>query len=253
MAVDMHEYKFLLELERLPRFEPSAGVDSGVRAVDFPAWRALLSAALLYCHSTGYRLPSFEYFSLLARRAYTDPHHHGRFDEWFRSPKAARMEQRLRFWYESGLAEVYLYVCLVDVFEDILREGLVLYDSRLDWKHKCDLALLVGGRPFLVNAYWGSSAEREEVENRRDAVERERKARTSASSHWGNRERDRWRALSISRSVEDSQEVNGVRLFSVGAVNGLLNAIYQVAQPAHTFLMPESREERRSLYHSLLG
>ena len=35
--------------------------------------------------------------------------------------------QRLKLWYESGMAETYLYVCLVDVFEDHLREGVVLY------------------------------------------------------------------------------------------------------------------------------
>lgn len=112
MAVDMHEGKVLRALRALPRFEPAGEVTQEIRGIDFPAWRALFSSQLLWGHSTGYRLPSYLQFADYCRKAYTHAAHGGRFERWFEEANRSRLEQRLRFWYESGLAETYLYASL---------------------------------------------------------------------------------------------------------------------------------------------
>lgn len=47
MPVDMHEFKFILSLERIGKYDPSKKFDRDVREIDFPAWRALFTSALL--------------------------------------------------------------------------------------------------------------------------------------------------------------------------------------------------------------
>ncbi len=252
MPVDMHEHKFILELERLPPFQPGGAIDPDVRGVDFPAWRALFTSLLLWCHSTGYRLPSFDAFLDLCRKAYTHPRHRDRFARWFAAPDLPRTTERVKFWYESGLAETYLYVCLVDVFEDILQDGIVLYDARADWKQKWDVAVLVRGSKFVVNAFWGPTEDRGGVEEWRDAIERDRKANTALSAHWRNEERARWTMLAIRRTEADCQWVNGVRLFSIESVNRLIDQMCGLSG-ARPYALPPDRDARRRLYQSLVG
>jgi len=120
------------------------------------------------------------------------------------------------------MAEAHLYACLVDAFEDRLREGIVFYDPRINWKIKWDAAVTTRGERFAIDSVWGEPGGRRRTEVRRDKVERERKERTAVSSHWNHSERERWTRLQIFRSEEDCQIVNGVRLFSMAAVNGLL-------------------------------
>lgn len=254
MAVDMHEHKFILRLEELPRFEKGEEADKQVNDIDFPAWRALFTGLLLWGHSTGYRLPSYERFFDYCRKAYTLGEGAKRFGRWFEEPLIEKTERRVKAWYESGMAETYLYVCLVDAFEDVLKDGVVLYDPRTDWKMKWDAAVITRGERFAVNSFWGSPGGRKNVEVRREAVERERKARTSVSSHWENAERERWTELRVFRSEEECQVVNGVRLFSISSVNQLLAAMYERAGYAEDerFFFPQDKSGRRRVYRELL-
>lgn len=254
MPVDMHEFKFISELEKLDRFAPGGEIDAEVRRIDFPAWRAPFTSLVLWGHSTGYRLPSYAQFFDYCRKAYTHRRHKGKFDRWFEPPRASRVDKRVRFWYESGMSETHLYACLVDAFEDILKEGVVLYDARADWKLKWDVAVLTRGARVRVDAFWGEAEDREEVSARRDIVEHERKRRTSASAHWGNKEPERWELLRISRTEQDLEDVNGVRLFSMKSVNGLLAQIYDQAgfSEDERFLFPPDRAGRRNLYWSMV-
>jgi hypothetical protein len=252
VATDLHEARFLQRLEQLPPFTPAQSVSPEMAAVDFPAWRAFFTALLMYGHSTGYRLPSFDEFTMICERGYRHSRHQNRFAKWFADDRRNATLQRFRRWYEAGMTETYLYVCLVDAFEDILRDGVVLYDARADWKLKWDAVVIRRDRKFIVSAFWGHPADRDEVELRRERVERIRKENTSLSSHWDNIERANWTELRVAVSDQDCQRINGVRLVSVAAVNEVLREIY-----AHSgdgaFYFPESRQERNSLYRSLLG
>lgn len=254
VSVDMHEWKFISELRRLPPFQPGGPIDRDVRKVDFPAWRAIFSSMTLWGHSTGYRLPSFEQFADYCEKAYTHPSHKGRFSRWFAGDGRDRARQRLAFWYESGVAETYLYVCLVDALEDVLREGVVLYDPRADWKLKCDIAVLLLDSKISVDSYWGSGADRADIKAWRSDVERVRKINTAQSSHWSNKELERWTTLEVRRDETHCQVINGLRLFSIEAVNDLLTAIYDEAElPAdRRFSFPTSEDERRDLYRRLV-
>lgn len=88
------------------------------------------------------------------------------------------MEQRIKTWYESGMAETYLYVCLVEAIEDNHKEGLVLYDPRADWKLKADVLVLIRGKMVRINAFDGDMLARPQIEAKRDEVERIRKRNT---------------------------------------------------------------------------
>src|SRR5690348_5817117 len=79
MTADMHEIKFVWTLEGLPPFQQSGPVDEDVRAIPFPAWRALFSSLILLGHSTGYRLPSFDAFFAYCEKAYTHSEQNRRF------------------------------------------------------------------------------------------------------------------------------------------------------------------------------
>lgn len=254
MPADMHEYKFVSELEKSQRCSPSGEMDAEVRKVGFPAWRALFTSLVLGGHSTGYRLPSYAQCFDYCRRSYTHPQHNGRFDRWFEPERKLRTEERVRFWYESGMSETYLYACLVDAFEDILKDGVVLYDARTDWKQKWDVAVLTRGVRITVNAFWGEAEAREDVSAYREAVERRRKRRTLASAHWDNTEAGRWKLLRISRTKHELEDVNGVRLFSMRSINALLGQIYDEAGYAEDerFAFPPDKAGRRSLYWTMV-
>lgn len=150
------------------------------------------------------------------------------------------MRQRIWVWYESGMAETYLYSCLVQAVEDEMKEGLVLYDARSDWKHKADLLVLIRNEQIGINAFWGSVNGRTGVEGIREEVERERKVNTLNSSHWGNQQREQLHWLSISRSEQDSFKVNGVRLFTIRSINTLLRKIYTIGMADREFFFNET-------------
>lgn len=115
-----------------------------------------------------------------------------------------------------------MYVCLVDAFEDILKNGLVMYDPRLDWKQKWDATVIVGAYKFGVDAFLGALSGRKGIKERRESVERGRKHDNMVSTHLDNAERDEWIELQISLS-DDPQIVNGIKLFSITRINALLN------------------------------
>ena len=235
MTVDMHERKFMRRLRGLPAFQRTGiSINEEVWRIKLPAWRALFTSLLLYDHSTGYRLPTFDQFYRNCLAAYTrkpsdaDENHIRRVDElskWFDGKYQPQVEERLRVFYESGMAETYLYVCLVDAFEDALNEGVVFYDARHDWKLKGDMTAVVRGEIFLVSQFMGSIEGRPAVEARRDIIEHERKQNTMNSAHWKNQELKRWTKLEVSVIEEDCQLVNGLHLPSYDAIHKLIDHI----------------------------
>jgi len=248
----MHEFKFILNLEKIGKYEPWKKIDPDVRDIDFPAWRALFTSALLWCHSTNYRLPTFNEFFSICQKSYKSKRHKGRFDKWFEPGNAGRTAERIKFFYESGMAETYLYVCLVDAFEDILKKGFVMYDPRFDWKQKWDAAVIVGAYKFGIDAFLGALSGRQEIKERREVVERKRKHDNMRSTHLDNVERKEWIELRITLS-DDPQTVNGIKLFSIAKINALLREIYELAHFDQRFFFPESRKERYELYLRLIG
>lgn len=233
----MHERKFIRRLkDPALAFRPaSAVISKEVWEIKFPAWRALFTGYLLYHHSTGYRLPTFDEFYQYCRRAYTrtaprsDTSHIRRVEDllkWFDGGKVeSQVKERFRVFYESGMSETYLYVCLVDAFEDALNEGVVFYDARHDWKLKGDVTAIVREKIFLVSLFRGSVENRPGVEARREVIERERKENTMNSAHWENRELKRWGKRQISIVEEDCQVINGFRLPSYRAIHELIDSI----------------------------
>lgn len=231
MPVDMYERRFRQELSKLPQFAVTAKRNSEVWEVGFPAWHALFSSMSLFGHSTGYRLFSYESFFDYCRRAYTIKHPKAHeFACYFREPFLEGMRQRVGVWYESGMAELYLYACLVEAIEDKMKAGIVLYDARADWKLKADVIVILRKFPLRISAFFGDEADRPILESQRDGIERYRKRRTLESSHWENIELASMESLEIAQSSPaDTQTISGVRLPSLGLVNELLGRIYQYA------------------------
>ncbi|MBF6370419.1 hypothetical protein IU469_32685 [Nocardia puris] len=193
MTVDMFEHRFRQELNRLEPFHPNDTRDPrvwprrGSHEGEFPAWRALFTALCLHRHSTGYRLPSYEEFFNFCRSAYTKHHPRpDRFVPYFQGELLAGMRQRVGVWYESGIAETYLYACLAEAIEDRAKVGVVLYDPRADWKLKADIVVILNGQAMRVSAYVGHGEDRPDLESERDVIEHERKRNTPESAHWGN-------------------------------------------------------------------
>lgn len=238
MSVDMFESRFRKELMKLPEFTPNDVRDRRVWRMGFPAWRALFSAMCLFGHSTGYRLPSFEDFFRYCHQAYTVRHpQKEKYAPLFEGELLAGMRQRACAWYESGMAEAYLYACLAEAIEDKAKSGLVLYDPRADWKLKADMIVIAQRKPIRVSAFFGELSDRQEVESRRDDVERDRKKNTMESAHWNNVELAAMPIFQIARTEDELQVVNGVRLFALPAVNRLLQEICR-ATGAKEWLFP---------------
>lgn len=151
------------------------------------------------------------------------------YSPYFEEPLYQGMLERMSVWYEAGMAETYLYTCLVEAIEDEKREGLVLYDPRADWKLKTDAVVILHGRITRISAFTGSKEDRPQVEARRSETEKERKKNTMRSAHWGNKQLDQIPQKQITLTEEDCQIVNGVKLFSLSAVKNLLDELYRDA------------------------
>jgi hypothetical protein len=149
--------------------------------------------------------------------------------KFFEPPLLEGMKERVGVWYESGMSETYLYACLVEVIEDKMKAGIVYYDPRHDWKLKCDTAVVINNKIIKISAFHGSLDGRNRIEVKRDSVERERKKNTNESAHWGNAQAAQLKELKITRDAENFQEVNGVRLFTIEGVNGLLKELFHFA------------------------
>lgn len=242
VAVDMFERRFVSELNKLPRFAPGGKRDNRVWRVGFPAWHALWSSLCLYGHSTGYRLPSFENFYQYCKKAYTHGKYkqEGQFAKYFTGDFEAGMRQRVSVWYEAGMAEMYLYVCLVEAVEDKDKVGVVMYDTRADWKLKADAIVLINGKSIRVSAFFGEADKRGEVEKRREQVELVRKKNTMQSAHWGNKALNAMPVYEIARTEKNTQYVNGLRFFDKASINTLINQIYAEAglESAYQFPCP---------------
>lgn len=249
MSVDMFERRFREELEKLAPFVPDDRRDSrvwprrGSKEAEFPAWHALFTSLCLYGHSTGYRLFGYETFFEHCKRAYLVKHPQPqRFKKYFEGELLPGMRQRIGVWYESGMAETYLYACLAEAIEDKSKIGVVLYDPRADWKLKADVIVIVNGKPMRVSAYVGELGERPSIEARRNEIELLRKQNTLESSHWHNAELESMRLFEVARTETDRQIVNGLRLFSILAINKLLNSIYtEAGVQGWLFPLPNSR------------
>ena len=239
MSVDMYERRFRQELERLPVFVPNNERDKRVWDMDFPAWRALFSSMCLFGHSTGYRLPSSDHFFNYCKHAYTNRHpDSARFTSFFEGALLSGMRQRVSVWYESGMLETYVYVCLVEAIEDKSKCGIVLYDPRVDWKLKADAIVVAQQKTMRVNAFVGEPSDRPDIEAHRDVIEHIRKKNTKESAHWDNAEYDAMREFKISRTADNMRTVNGVRLFSLASINHLLGSIYKEANVVGGWLFP---------------
>jgi hypothetical protein len=241
MPVDMYERRFRQELEKLPPFSNPYPRDVRVWAQDFPAWRAIFTGICLYEHSCGYRLPSQQRYFEACRNAWCKQHPDAaRFQPFFKGNLLPGMRQRVGVWYESGMAETHLYACLVEAIEDKLKEGVVLYDARADWKLKADLVVSLLGQQIRVNAYFGDRQGRPAIEARREKLERIRKINTAESAHWGNKELPRMLQIEVARTDADALIINGVRLFPPATVNALLREIYEHVGLHQGYFFPEA-------------
>lgn len=231
MSVDMYERRFCQELNKLPAFVPNDVRDNRVWRVGFPAWHALFSSMCLWGHSTGYRLFSFEDFYRYCKKAYTHGKlkRSGEFAQYFQGEYEAGMRQRVSAWYEAGMAELYLYVCLVEAIEDKAKVGVVLYDTRADWKLKADTFAIINGRSIRVSAFFGEMEGRGAIEERRDKIERVRKKNTMESAHWNNRGLEAMPLYEIARTDANTQVVNGLRFFDKPSINHLLQQLFEEA------------------------
>ena len=230
MPVDMFERRFRQELAKLPEFSWIGTRAEEVERAGFPAWQAAFTACCLWCHDSGYRLPSYGSFfacyrSALERRSDWET----RYSRFFTAPLLAGMQYRTCYWYLSGMADAYLRVCLVEAIEDKMKCGIVLHDPRADWKLKLDVVVILIGQVFVIDAFEGRENKRSAIEAKRDEVEQNRKVNTSESSHWNNLELGNHTRMSLSKTVDKKQVVNRVELYSVAAVNGLLARLYSSA------------------------
>ncbi len=187
MSVDMFVSKFRRRLMELQPYHDHGLYDPSAMHASIPAMRAAFSAAALFCHDAGYTLPEFDLFlSLYSSAARLHYDFARKFAPFFDGDTPADgLLYRLSVAYESYMAEAYLNVCLIEAIEDRLKQGVVLYDPRADWKMKWDSLVLCKGRVFVINSYWQGSGRRS-VEARREATERRTKINTAVSSHWGN-------------------------------------------------------------------
>lgn len=240
----MFERRFVAELNKLPAFVPNDVRDNRVWRVGFPAWHALFSSMCLYGHSTGYRLPSYEQFYQYCKKAYTKGHYKkkGEYIPYFQGNYEAGMRQRISAWYEAGMAEAYLHVCLAEAIEDKDKVGLVSYDPRLDWKLKADSLVIINQKCMRVSAFFGEREGRKAIEDRREKIEMVRKKNTMESSHWGNKTLNSMPVFEIARIDANTQVVNGLRFFDKLSINVLLNEIYQEAGLDCGFQFPSHRK-----------
>jgi hypothetical protein len=231
MSVDMYESRFLEELNKVNEFIPKWTRDPKVWEKDFPAWRSIFSAACLWMHGCGYRLPGFDAFFRGCKRAYTIEYDLRKDDykKYFEEPLLEGMTERIGVWYESGMSEAYLYACLIGIIEDKMQSGVVCYDPRVDWKMKYDVMVILNDRIMKISAFHGSPEDRNRIVARRDVVEHARKKKTSNSSHWNNCQVKRFQEFKISRDSENRQLLNGVGLFTIDAINNLLTEIFDFA------------------------
>lgn len=262
MSLDMHEWKFLSRLSdpRLAFAHSDIVVSRDVRLIEFPAWRALFTSLLLWGHSTGYRLPTFDEFYRRCRDAYTqesarsDASHARRIASlrpWFDGDEEhgdngryePHVKERFRGFYESGMAETYLYVCLVDAFEDALNEGVVFYDTRHDWKLKGDVTVVVHEKVFLVSLFRGAVEDRSAVEAFRDRMERIRKVNTMSSAHWKNQELKRWTKVQIGVTDDNCQRVNGLQLPAREEIHAVIDVMCDAVGIAERVRFPARRGE----------
>lgn len=233
----MNVYRFRQELQKLPSFAPRGEFDAVVNRAGVPAWRAAFTSVALMRHVAGYRLPDLDLFIRCYTRNFKE-------FERFRETKPEKYElvmtaggqptpgflRRLSIWYETGITEMYVYVVLVQVIEDELKRGLVVYDARVDWKEKCDALILSGGRAFRIDTHFDPGQTRDVIVKRREEAEYLAKANTSVSAHWGNAELNALQQFSVVRSAADHEEFNGFRLFSRASLDGLLTQVYDALE-----------------------
>jgi hypothetical protein len=247
MGIDMYEHRFREEIQKLPPFVLNEAIDQRVWKARLPAWRPLFSSLLEYGHSTGYRLFSFDDFLRYVEGAWTVAHREREsFIPWFRDDLREPMIRRIGIWYLSGLTEQQVYLALAEALEDnSTRNGLVFYDTRHDIKHKCDALVICRNQIFRLNVYWGEPRSRILTERLRNAVEQERKTNAGMSSHWLNQQTAEIQTIDFyARSARDLIDVNGVRLFSRPALNGLLAQIYDLAGVPTGFMFDEPLFQR---------
>lgn len=228
--MDIHVNKFRTRLAGLPKFETQGVFDLETMRTNFPSWRAVFSGAVNWGYTAGYALPTFNMFAASYTKAI---HLHPHFDKYWSAyfsgaTPSEHMLHRLSCWYEAGMAETYLYVCLAEAIEDRLKAGFVIYDPRLDWKHKCDVMVICRDKQILINSYWGTW-EKALVESKGEPKR-------------GAKQADFMTEIKIVRNDERFENLNGFKLFTAEDVDATLGAIYTVAGLERTEAMPAMKD-----------
>jgi hypothetical protein len=247
MPVDITEDKFRRLVKNMDGFGSYDYSTYTGRRTGFPAWRSNFATVLGNCHCRDYRLPTFDEFVKQCKDSYTDPVHKGKWwVELFRDDRIEEMMPWLRMNYESGMSETYVYVCLTDILEDVLDIGLVMYDPRIDWKQKFDCVVTIDPHKFGIDAHY-EHGNRRDLEAARAESEKKRKKNRSWSSHFNNKERLTYTRLEIERSEDDTQEINGLHLFSINSINRLLREIYDITGIVDRAYFPIDIDKRANM------
>jgi hypothetical protein len=223
----MHEYDFVKTLEKLPTFKRQGRVPKAVNEARVPPWRSAFTGLMTWGRCAHYKVPTFDEFVSAYKKGVLAPDWKGRYDEWFKDKdNFKKFKPRMARWYESGIADTHLQLCLQDTIEDRGKIGICPFDSRLDWKMKFDAIVIIGICKIYIDTYFDNGYSRKDQEDKRETNEQETKTGKEESSHWFNEERDTWHKLTITRSNTDHQDINGYRLFSTDSINKLLEDIY---------------------------
>lgn len=215
MSIDIYVNSLRSAISKAPKFEMVGTYDLSCMQTSFPSWRAVFSGLVQWGYVTGSQIPSVEMFiSSYIKAIKKHPHFNKYWSKWFvNNEPSDAMKYRLYSWYETGIAELYLYAALVEAIEDRLVAGWVVYDPRLDWKHKCDLLVLCRNMQFKINSAWGSA----------DSVAFDVVKGVDSSKLFQCNE------IKIIRNEDRNEVINGYRLFSQQDIDDVLNTIYDIA------------------------
>ena len=253
--IDMFPIRFLQEVNRLPEFVTQGRKIASVMKHGIPAWKAPFIEAVAASHSS-YTLPSFEMFkdatikSLIENNrndashykdTFAEHHFPKLFDKDTCEPNAGFL-YRLSELYEGGIAELYCYCMLVMAFEDCMGNGIVLNDMRVDWKLKLDALVMCNGKTAGIDMHYDSGVARSNIEGTRRVREMASKRHIPVRD-WDNDTVTSIPKFVITRSASDNFLVNGFRLYSNEAIDGLLTELYDYFE-----VDPDARVSHRVLH-----